>query len=63
MKTELGKTYDHNPDHYKFRRQIEGYEPDANNGDWIVFGVATAIVSGVVFWMFVYHLANWLFGP
>jgi hypothetical protein len=43
-------------------KKLRDYEPDANTGDWVVFGIGTAIVSGIVFWMLVYHLANWIFG-
>jgi len=51
-----GKGYDHNPDHFQFRRTIDGYYPERKAPrDWISFVVlvviwaafAAAYLSGV----------------
>lgn len=50
--TEIGKFYNHDPKHYRFERTCENFdaEPDANVGDWVVWGVACGILGGAALW-------------
>lgn len=54
MKPQIGKLYDHNPRHFKFERTCEDFEPDANEGDWVVGGISCAILGGAAFWALVW---------
>jgi hypothetical protein len=57
MKGQFSRSYDHKPSHYKFPRTYDGYLSETeSNGDWLVGGVALAIVFGLL----VYSLIYWV---
>lgn len=55
LRDSLGKSYDHNPDHYQFRRTITGFYPEREpaRADYIVCIVAAVIAAVIVplMWM------------
>jgi hypothetical protein len=62
MKTSRhGSQYDHNPDHYRFRRQsgirkLYETEPDGNAGDRFVVGASIAIFLSALIYAAIAYL-------